>query len=179
MARKTTKRKPRARGSATPDSPKIPPAVEPTKLDQATGAEPTPKRKPGRPSNAQKQAEQEVAAAASALDPTLLIPATAGFLNLVAIVVKGDAPTKQEIVAVNAPLTAVVNKYSMDFKYAEEIILVLAIGTTSMSMRSRAQAKRGDDGDKTIRDGDRRNEGFREVGDSEIVPGSAAAKPSH
>jgi len=106
------------------------------------------------------------------MPPEAMLPVTVIFLGLVQAFVKGDEPTKLEIQSSNVALTAVVNKYSTSFRYAEEILLIMAVGNAGMGMRRRAKDKEP----KTVETSNRgrsRNEGIRKEPASAGLSGPA------
>lgn len=109
---------------------------------------PAARRGPGRPSNAERAARATATqpeppkVPEPKLTPQDMLPVTALVLKLVAIGVKGDAPTPEEIALVNDPMTAVANKYQIVSRWAPELALLGALMIVAAGMRERANARR-------------------------------------
>lgn len=96
-----------------------------------------PRRGPGRPSKAEKEAREREAMAAVAMKPEEFRPTTAVILMAVCKAVKGDPCTDNEIDMVNAPATAVANKYAMSTRWAAELTLLGALTIVASASRQR------------------------------------------
>ncbi len=101
-----------------------------------------PRKKTGRPSNAEVAAREQAARDALAMKPADTVYLTATCLRIVSFVVKGDEPTDEEIEAVNGPACAVMNKYPGSLKWAAEFSLVSALFAVTVNMRTRGKQKR-------------------------------------
>lgn len=125
-------------------------------VDSKTDNEPQPqlqppppageKRRPGRPSNAERQAREQRAtitehpsSAGIAIKPAEMLGVTAVVLGIIARGIRGDKPTDAEIAMVNDPLTAVANKYQIVSRWAPELALLGSLIVVASSMRGRAR----------------------------------------
>ena len=127
-----------------PSARTAPPVQQPLpEVEPATPTEtPTtsaPKRKPGRPSNAEKAAREAAVKAEAALSPAQVRPITLILLQGLAVAVKGDAATDAEIDLVNESATLVANKYNLAL--APELALAVSLAMVAMSMRQRRRTK--------------------------------------
>jgi len=104
-----------------------------------------------------EQLRQQLAARdAQKLDPRDFVPVTAGLLQVMAAAIKGDDATPDELDRCNGALVAVANKYGATFRYWDEVILFLALGSTGVAMRQRAAEKRRDNAEASQGNASRR-----------------------
>lgn len=127
----------------------LPPTVDPREaletppplvLDGAgpsPGDAAAPRRGPGRPSKLEKEQQERAAMAAIAMKPEEFRPTTAVILMAVCKAVKGDPCTPDEIDMVNAPATAVANKYAMSTRWAAELTLLGSLAIVASASRQR------------------------------------------
>lgn len=125
MAKRAAKVLPRAESKADP-----PIARD---LDPGEMPEPPPRPKRGRPSKAEVEARK----ASYAMAPSEMRPVTQAALGALALAIKGDAATAEEIELVNGPLTAVCNKYDVMSRWLPELSLLGALLVVSGNMRAR------------------------------------------
>lgn len=139
-----------------------------------------PRARIGRPATnprtiARQQAEDAARAAgqplagpvssASMMKPEEMMPLTLGVLRLVALGIKGDAPTIPEVELVNGPATLVANKYAMTTKYGPEFALLGAVIVVGAQMKQRAKEKAAA-GKPAAKGGDNRRVAEQNRGDS-------------
>lgn len=127
----------------------LPPAVDPREAQEPPpplvleggppqpGDAPPPRRGPGRPSKAEKEAQERAAQAAVAMKPEEFRPTTMVILMAVCKAVKGDPCTDNEVDMVNGPATAVANKYAMSTRWAAELTLLGALVIVASASRQR------------------------------------------
>lgn len=97
-----------------------------------------PKRRgPGRPSKAEVAAREAAAKQATAIDPKTTQHAVGLALTMICSMAKGDAPTKDEVEAINDQAVAVANKYDLGGKALPELLLAASVFGVVISSRQR------------------------------------------
>lgn len=111
------------------------------------------RRKTGRPSKAQMEAEarvrldmereeQERIRKASEVTAEQMQPVVSGVLSAVGKLVRGDEPTEKEITMIAEPAAAVSNKYGAMGRWAQEIMLGASLIYVTTQMARRGQEQR-------------------------------------
>ena len=106
------------------------------------------------------------APAALPLRPEECLEVTRGVLTLLAVSIKGDSATADEVEKVNPALTAVLNKHGGNIPFMAEITLAVVLFNTGKTMRARGKEKRAWKGGEVREAGDSRRDrtqGFGEV----------------